>query len=190
MYASVGGELLHYGVLGMKWGVRKERETKGRKGKFGSRSDDDEKYDILDKDLLIKFRKMSGSELFSYYTDQTESGPVDIKSFLSRIDFQTLLDEKKSGLGVSYGAYIGINAAIRDPAENKYFKPFAQMVKERDGYNFPEAIADYVWAFVNDDYETCVSIGEELADYLEEYNTWKQTYVTDEEKKREKRERN
>lgn len=54
-------ELYHYGVKGMKWGVRRNRSTTGKKGRSGTRYEhrpaSKEQSSILDPELLRQQHK-------------------------------------------------------------------------------------------------------------------------------------
>lgn len=63
-YVIKNGELFHWGIPGMKWGVRKQREPQGP----DTRSEDQIKFDTLRQK---KFSQMSQNEL-RFYLDRMD----------------------------------------------------------------------------------------------------------------------
>lgn len=60
-YTIINGELYHWGVLGMKWGRRKDKQQSSQQ--VDTRSDDQKKYDYLKTKRLSE---MSNAELRAY----------------------------------------------------------------------------------------------------------------------------
>lgn len=145
MYASVGGELLHYGVKGMKWGVRKERETKSRGGQLL----DSNYSDKHDSDYVAAF-KMYNRVSQAYVTDKNFKKFVEDtgrkESFEQAMDyFEDSLDKisgifpkarnERQQIGEAlqkvYDEYKNTPEAQSSEAEKNFHKEFAEMVDSR-----------------------------------------------------------
>lgn len=120
MYASVGGELLHYGVKGMKWGVRKEYKSKGRDGGFGKNSE------------KVKTFKKRGEGISA--EEFAEGAGIDLSTFGLVSDW----DQTVSAYGVAKNAWLSDRAFNQWLERSGNKKEFEDCIKEWDSMEYSD----------------------------------------------------
>ena len=101
-------ELMHHGVLGMRWGVRKDRSSSGILKRKSKRSTEDKKEETLEERRSRLLKSTNASEIYKHRDILTTQ---EIKERIDRIDTERRLrdiSEKSKKTGMDY-----INTALK-----------------------------------------------------------------------------
>ena len=101
-------ELMHHGVLGMKWGIRKDRSSSGILKRKSKQSAEDKKEETIEERRSRLLKSTNASEIYKHRDILTTQ---EIKERIDRIDTERRLrdiSEKSKKTGMDY-----INSALK-----------------------------------------------------------------------------